>query len=122
MTLSEIQALGTQPGPAIIYATDNGWHYLIREGQDGSTALRVMVANAASNDGSGTVTALAETNLASGTNGTFEVFSSGTTGTFTATREAVFENTGASDYINLNVSDDGASTSVNVTITDMSQK
>ena len=91
------------------------------EANPGASAL-VSVANAAANDGSGTVTAMAETNLASGTNGTFEVFSSGTTGTFTATREAVFENTGASDYINLNVSSAGGSTSIAVEVLDLGGK
>lgn len=82
----------------------------------------VSVADAGGNDGTGVVTALAATALSSGTNGGFTTFASGDTGSFTAAGERVFENTGASDYINLNVSSAGGSTSIAVEVLDLGGK
>lgn len=83
----------------------------------GANAL-VSVANASSNDGTGAVTVLAETALSSGDNGTFAEYESGETGDLTAAGEVVLINTGASDWINLNLSG-VTTTDFDVVVTDL---
>lgn len=66
-------------------------------------AQHFTVANADSNDGSGVVTALAETNLTGGTEGTFATLAGGYTGTGTANFAREYRNVGGTDAINLNL-------------------
>lgn len=85
---------------------------------DEVVARYFSVANAAANDGSGVVTALAEQSLASGTAGTFTTIQSGDTGSFTAAGERVFVNLGTLDKINLNTSST-TSTDADVVVVDL---
>lgn len=69
-----------------------------------SMKRHLTAANAAANDGTGVVTALSETALSGGTDGTFTEYQSGGTGDLTAAGELELRNYGEIDTINLNLS------------------
>lgn len=78
----------------------------------------IGAANASSNTGAGVVTALSETALSGGTNGTFASFASGDGGEFSAAGERVFVNCGLSNLIKF-VTADTTTTDADLIVTDL---